>query len=107
MMLDWKIWAGLLAAVLIGAAWLYVGHLRAERDLLTRQAETLARENAGLAAEVAANARALAWRETERRRLAAENEALKDRLEKVYANDPESRAWADSLCPDGVLDCLR
>ena len=107
MTIDWKIWIGALIVILAGATWFYVGQLRAERDLAAMQSQSLARENAALSAEVEANTRALANREAERARLAAENEALRGRLEEVYERDPEARAWADSPCPDGVLECLR
>lgn len=104
---EWKIWAGLVALLLAGAAWLYVGQIRAERDLAVHQARTLASENVGLTIELESNQKALATREAERTRLLAERRALEAKLQEVYADDPKSRAWAGSPCPDGVLECLR
>lgn len=63
-------------------------------------------EAAGLARELKLNWQALEQREAERVRLATENEALAAELKEVYENDPEAKDWADTLCPDGVLDCL-
>ena len=104
---EWKIWAGTLAIILAGATWFYVGQLRAEKDLAVMQMQTLARENAGLAAEVETNRRALEARARAAAVLAAEKAELETKLKEVYQNDPKARAWADSPCPDGVLDCLR
>jgi hypothetical protein len=102
-----KLWAGVLAVVLFGGAWLYLGQIRAERDQAVSQAQALARENAGLKAEVLANARALEARENKRAALAAEKEALRGQLGEIYENDPDALAWRDSPCPDGVTECLR
>ena len=107
MTVDWKVWLGALAVILAGAGWLWIGQLRAEKDVLAIQVQTLARENAGLTAEVEANVKALARREAERARLAEEKAALETKLQEVYERDPEARAWADSPCPDGVIECLR
>lgn len=104
---DWKVWLGALVVILVGAGWLWIGQLRAEKEALAVRVQTLARENVGLAAEVEANVRALARREAERLRLVEEKAALESKLKEVYADDPEARAWADSPCPDGVFECLR
>lgn len=103
---EWKLWAGLVAILLAGAAWLWIGQLRAERDLAAHQARALASENMSLSIELESNQKALATREAEHARLLAERRALEAKLQEVYANDPESRAWADSPCPGGVIDCL-
>lgn len=50
MTVDWKIWAGVLAIILAIGAWLWIGQLRAERDLWALRTQTLTRENASLAA---------------------------------------------------------
>ena len=104
---EWNIWGAAVVVLLAGAAWLYVGQLRAERDLAVHQARTLAGENTALIIELESNQKALAVREAERTRLQAERQALENKLREVYERDPESRAWADGPCPDGVLDCLR
>ena len=104
---EWKIWAGLVLLLLAGAAWLWIGQLRAERDLAAMQVQTLTRENTSLIIEMESNAKALAVRDAERIRLAAEKAALEAKLREVYDHDEEARAWADSPCPDGVLECLR
>lgn len=107
MTIDWKIWAGAVIVIMAGAGWLYVGRILAERDSAVLQAQTLARENIGLTAEVEANTKALNAREAEHARLAAEKAALEAKLEEIYELDEETRAWADSPCPDNVLECLR
>ena len=104
---EWKLWAGALAIILAGATWFYVGQLRTEKDLAVMRMQTLARENAGLTVEVEANRRALEDRARAAAVLAAEKAELETKLKEVCQNDPEARAWADSPCPDGVLDCLR
>lgn len=49
----------------------------------------------------------LAAREAEIAAMAAETRELHKKLQEVYANDADAKAWADTPCPDGVLNCLR
>ncbi len=104
---EWKIWAGLVAFLVAGAAWLWIGQLRAGNEHLNQQVQILTRENTGLIIEMESNAKALAVRDAERARLAAEKAALEAKLREVYDHDEDARAWADAPCPDGVLECLR
>ncbi len=106
MALKIKILAGILAALLLVGGVLYTNHLQHERDRLLLESATYREAADALAAEARANTDALAGREAERARLAAENEALTAKLGEVYANDPDAQAWADAPCPDAVLDCL-
>lgn len=80
--------------------------LETELSQKTQQLEVAQAEAAGLAKELKLNWQALQARDAERNRLAAENKALAAELKEVYENDPDAKNWADTLCPDGVLDCL-
>lgn len=95
----------LLAAGLMFFA-LQAGRQARLNDGLKAELAASQAEAAGLSKELKLNWQALERREAERNRLAAENEALAAKLKEVYANDESAKAWADSPCPDSVLDCL-
>ncbi|UQZ90708.1 hypothetical protein C4J81_16455 [Deltaproteobacteria bacterium Smac51] len=95
----------LLAGLLVGMA--HFRMLSAENDRLTGRLSDLERANQVMAAEISANHAALKAREAERQRLAEETAALKQKLQEVYDNDQQARTWANTDCPDGVLECLR
>ncbi len=87
----------------LGRMWM----LSAENDRLEARAAALAAELDRADRELKANREALARRETERARLAAETNDLKFKLGEVYEKDTLAADWSDTLCPDGVLECLR
>ncbi len=95
----------LLGGLLLGLARMWV--LAAENDHLSRRLAETERINQALATEIAAGRAALSARETERKRLAEESAALKQKLNEVYDHDQEAQIWADAPCPDNVLECLR
>lgn len=95
----------LLAVLLLGLA--RIKMLAAENDYLSRRLTDTEHVNQALSAEISANRAALSAREAERQRLAEESAALQQKLQEIYANDPNAQIWSDTLCPDGVLDCLR
>ncbi len=100
----------LAAIALVGGLLLGLGRmwlLSAENDYLGRRLAETERINQALATEIAAGRAALSARETERKRLADETAALKQKLNEVYDNDPETKLWADAPCPDALLECLR
>ena len=95
-----------LCAAVIGLA-LYAGWARAGRDRLAGELAQSRARAAGLTRELTLNHQALARREAERERLAAENAELHHQINEVYANDSQARLWADTLCPNAVVDRLR
>ncbi len=100
----------LAALALLGGLLLGLGRmlmLSAENERLTGRVADLERANQALAYEIAANETALARREDERDRLAAETNELKFRLGEIYEKDTLASDWSDADCPDGVLECLR
>ena len=112
-MIKIKAVAGILTGLLLCGWALYTVHMKSDRDrwmleasVQREAAAAVARENESMARELEAGRRALEQREAEKERLANENAALVAAINEVYANDPDAKAWADTLCPDGVLDCL-
>ena len=106
MMSKVKVAAGVLAVVLLAGWFLYTNSLKHERDRLLAESSTYQQTAHALAQELEANRAALEQREEEKERLANEKAALITMLNEVYANDQEAKVWADTVCPDGVLDCL-
>lgn len=94
----------LLAALLSGLAGIKM--LAAENEELSRRLSETQRINQGLTAELAMNRAALSVREAERKRLAGETDAVRKTLQERYQNDPQAQSWSDTLCPDGLIDCL-
>ncbi|MDR2946315.1 MAG: hypothetical protein LBV79_06185 [Candidatus Adiutrix sp.] len=109
-----KLIAALAAAGLLAGLGIYITLLKA--DLAEREA-ALAAVTANMAVvtwhsaaqtqELDANRLALALRNDALKTLLVERDALKTELNEVYANDPHAQTWADTPCPDAVLDCLR
>ena len=108
-----KALGGILAILLLCGWALYTVHMKSDRDrwmleasVQREAAAAMARDNESMVQELEANRRALKQRDAEKERLANENAALVAAINEVYANDPDAKDWADTLCPDGVLDCL-
>ncbi len=100
----------LAALALLGGLLLGLGRmlmLSAENERLSARVADMERANQAMAYEIAANEAALARREDERRRLADESNQLKFKLGEVYEKDTLAADWADTACPDDVLECLR
>ncbi len=95
----------LLGGLLLGLGRMWM--LSAENDRLEARLADVERANQAMTHELAANREALARRETERARLAAETDQLKFKLGEIYEKDTLAADWSDTLCPDGVLECLR
>lgn len=104
-----KIKIAVVALIILSGlgGWLYLQNLRADNFRLEEAARAALAEVGGLESELAANRAALAAREAERATLSRDNAALMKKLEEVYENDKDAKAWACSRLPDGVLDCLR
>ena len=106
MMSKVKVAAGVLVIALLLGWFFYTNSLKQERDRLLVESSTYQQAAHALAQEVEANRRALEQREEEKERLANDKAMLITMLNEVYANDQEAKVWADTVCPDGVLDCL-
>ena len=104
-----QIKAGLLAvafmATLAAGAWL--GHTVTENKWLARDRQAQSQAAIGRDREIAAQSAALPVREATRERLTAETRAKMINRKERYDHDPATRAWVDSPCPDGELECLR
>ncbi len=95
----------LLGGLLFGLGRMWM--LSAENDALSRRLAETERINQTLATEISLSRAALSARERERKRLAEEGAALKQKLNEVYTHDPETQLWADAPCPDALVECLR
>lgn len=102
---SWGIYVLFAALVLLLLLALRLAQVEGDNDLLRLEAAGLRQENSALTHEAEANRAAALAREDEVARLARENAALTAAINEVYANDPNAKAWADTLCPDSVL-CL-
>jgi hypothetical protein len=102
-----KIAGAVLVLLLVAGLWVYAAGLKSELFQKTKQLEDSQKEVAGMVLELEANRRGLAEREAAVELLRSESAALTAKLEEVYQNDPEARAWGDGDCPDGVIACLR
>lgn len=99
--------AVLLALALVAGGFLYASGLRERSVRLASELDLQRREAESLRLELRLQHQALAEREREKARLAEEKNALAEELEHYYENDGQARAWADTPCPDGVLERLR
>lgn len=99
------IWLGLGIMLMVTAG--YILNLEGQNRQLAVDLELARRQAEGLRLEMRLNHQALLARENEARRLAEEMAALNQELEKYYEQDCQARAWADALCPTGVLERLR
>lgn len=97
---------GLAAALLFTAGWGARGW-RADKDLAEMMSAMERRASEALAAESKANALALADRETELEKMAAESAALADKLKETFENDPETRSWGATILPGSVIGLLQ
>ena len=89
-----------------GVNYFHMKGVKAENAALKIEASTARAEAAGLERELKLNYQALQAREAEKERLANEYAALVATIEEVYLNDPDAKAWADTPCPDGIVECL-
>lgn len=105
--LNWvKIGTVILLVVALGGLVIHFKGIYDDNDRLTEENAVLRAETLSYALEAKANLEALNKREAETVRLSNEKQKIAKQLQEAINADKKTKAWADSLCPDGVYDCL-
>lgn len=102
-----KITIAVIMLAVIGVLGVYVYILRQERAATEKDLNIALASVTLLARETANGHRAMLVREEEAERLRGETRALSDEIKRLYDKDPAIKEWADTVCPDSVLECLR
>lgn len=101
-----KVGAVVLLVVALGGLTVYFKGIYNDNARLTMANEQLRVESASYALEAKANLEALNRREAETIRLSDEKQKIAKQLQEAINADKKTKAWAESVCPDGVVECL-